>query len=194
MDVQAESTLTFFDRLGPEHGRKLKDIASTSMRSHASGMKYRPRVRDPLLKEKSGVYVTLMKGNEVRGDSGFIYPTYELWNATRMSAVNAAFMDARYKPLEKREIELLDIVVTVIGQVEKLRAASLRDLSALNIGKDGVMVVGLNTSAVMLPQVAVEMDLGPIQFVESACESAGLTEDAWAGKNVSVYRFSTKIF
>ncbi len=194
MDTQTETTLTVLEKIGPEHGKKLKDIALTSMRSHTSGMKYRPRVRDPVLKEKSGVYITLKNGSELRGNSGFIYPTYELWNATRMSAVNAAFLDPRFKPVERREIEILDIEVSVIGQVEKIRDNSTKDLSSINIGTDGIMVVGLNTSSVMLPQVAVEMDLDPMEFADAACESAGLLKRAWTKKGVSLYRFSTRIF
>lgn len=194
MDSQAETDLPLLYRLGPDQGKKLKDIATTSLKSYASGMKYRPRIRDRTLKEKSGLYVTLRSGNEVRGNSGFIYPTYELWNATRMSAVNAAFMDPRFKPVEKREIEYLDIEISIIGQVEKIRTNSIKDLSAVGIGTDGIMVVGTNASSVMLPQVAVEMKLEPLQFIEAACESAGLPENAWSERNVAVYRFPTKIF
>lgn len=194
MDAQAEAVLTVIEKLSEEHGKKLKDIAATSMKSHTSGMKYRPRVRDPVLKEKSGVYVTLRNGSEMRGNSGYIYPTYELWNATRMAAVNAAFMDGRFKPVEKREIDLLEIEISIIGQVEKLRENSIREMSAIRNGTDGIMVVGLNTTAVMLPQVALEMNLNPVEFVEAACESAGLLENAWTEKSVAVYRFSTKIF
>jgi AmmeMemoRadiSam system protein A len=194
MDSQTETAFTVLERLEREHGRKLKDIATTSMRSHTSGMKYRPRVKDPLLKEKSGVYITLRNGTELRGNAGFIYPTYELWNATRMSAVNAAFIDPRFKPVERNEIDLLDIEISVIGQVEKLRGNTDKDFASIKIGTDGIMVVGLNTSSVMLPQVAMEMDLEPVGFIEAACESAGLPENAWTKKGVSLYRFSTRIF
>lgn len=194
MDTQVENALPFLEKLSADHGKKLKDIASTSMRSYTSGMKYRPRLRDSVLKEKSGVYVTLRNGNELRGISGFIYPTYELWNATRMAAVNAAFLDARFKPVDKKEIDLLDIEISVIGHVEKIRDRTIRDTAAIKIGTDGIMVVGKNTSAVMLPHVADEMDLDPAGFIGAACESAGLNANAWAAGDVSVYRFSTRIF
>ncbi len=194
MDVQAGTDLTVLEMLTAEHGRKLKDIAATSMKSHSSGMKYRPRIRDQILKEKSGVYITLKNGNETRGNSGFVYPSYELWNATRMAAVNAAYMDARFKHVSKSEIDVLDIGISVIGQVEKIKDNHLKDLSCLRIGIDGIMIIGSGTSAVMLPQVALEMGLEPVEFLDAACESAGLREKAWADKVVSVYRFSTRIF
>ena len=194
MDILPETALPVLERLTPEHGKRLKDIAATTMKSHSSGMKYRPRIRDSILKEKSGIYITLKNGNEIRGNAGFIFPSFELWNATRMAAVNSAYMDARFRPVKKSEIDLLDIEISVIGQVEKLRNKTIKDLSALRIGIDGIMVVGAGTSSVMLPQVSLEMGLGPIEFLEAACESAGLKEHAWAENDVSVYRFSTRIF
>lgn len=194
MNPQSESISSYLDELGADHGRKLKDIAITSIRSELSGMRYRPRVRDSKLKEKSGIFVTLKKLGELRGCIGFVYPTYEMWDATMKAAIHAAFSDPRFRPVQKRELEYLEIEISVLGPLEKIKSGNDRDLNILKIGNEGLMVVGQGSSGLLLPQVATELNLNAREFLEETCLKAGLLEDAWKDPYVDVYRFPAKIF
>lgn len=176
------------------HGRKLKSIAMTAIRSQLSGMRYRPRVRDPMLREKAGIFVTLENQGELRGCIGFVYPTYELWAATKKAAIHAAYQDPRFKPIERGELETLEIEISVIGPIEKVRIKNDRDADNLRIGTHGLMVVGRGSTGFLLPQVAAEMELTPVEFLMATCEKGGLDQESWKSKDVSVYRFPVKVF
>lgn len=184
----------YLDEINDNHGMKLKDIALTTIRSKLLGMRYRPRIKDSVLKEKAGVFVTLEKNGELRGCIGYVYPTYEIWEATRMAASQAAFSDPRFKPIHKTELDELNIEISVLGTLEKMRMSSEKDVSSLKIGTEGLMVVGFGSSGLLLPQVATEMKLTPLEFLEATCEKAGLPPDSWKKRGVSVYKFPARIF
>lgn len=194
MNTQSQSLEGILDELTPERGRKLKDIALTSIRSHLLGMRYRPRVRDMKLKEKAGVFVTLNRLGELRGCIGFVYPTYEMWDATRKAAVHAAFSDPRFKPVEKRELENLEVEISVLGPLEKMRISQEKDAESLRLGSEGLMIVGRGSTGLLLPQVATELGLNHVEFLEAVCEKAGLYPESWREPGVSIYRFPARIF
>lgn len=194
MRAQSEVVNYYLDDLGDNHGKRLKDIALASIRSQLSGMRYRPRVTDDILHVKAGVYVTLKRDGELRGCAGFVYPTHEIWSAAKKAAIQAAFMDARFKQIERKELETLEIEISVIGQIEKLKLTKEKDAEAIRIGIDGIMVVGMGSSGMLLPQTATEMGFRPVEFLRATCEKAGLPEDSWREPSVSVYRFPTRIF
>ena len=172
MSVQEDVPSTSFQDLAGLDGNKLRDIASTAIKSHLSGMRYRPSIDDPALRKKAGVFVTIRNGLELRGCIGFIYPTYELWDATRKAAVLAATEDPRFRPVSKSEIDSLDIEVTVLGPIEPLKS---KDVSTIRLGEEGLMVVSAVGSGLLLPQVATENNFSPIEFLEATCEKAGLS-------------------
>lgn len=194
MSTQSQVMGSVLDELDITHGRRLKSIAMTSIRSQLSGIGYRPRVRDPLLHEKTGVFVTLQNNGELRGCIGFVYPTYEMWAATKKAAVHAAFLDPRFNPITRAELETLEIEVSIIGTLEKLKSRSERFAESISLGQDGLMVIGKGSSGLLLPQVAAELGLNQLEFVEAACEKAGLLPDAWKDPSVTVYRFPAVIF
>ncbi len=194
MNPQSEFSGTYLNDLDENHGRKLKDIALTSIRSQLSGMKYRPRIKDITLREKAGVFVTLKNYGELRGCIGFVYPTYEIWEATRKAAVHAAFLDGRFKPITRSELEFLDIEISILGALEKVKLDSGRDHEILRLGTDGLMVVGQGSTGLLLPQTAAEMGFDQMEFLEAACEKAGLDEDAWMDPTVTIYKFPARIF
>lgn len=194
MPPQSQTMGTSLEELTDEQGKKLRDIAITSIRSRLSGMRYRPRISDIKLKDRAGVFVTLERDSELRGCIGYVFPTYEMWDATRKAAVQAAFSDPRFKPIERAELPFLDIEISVLGPLEKMKTLNNRELESLKLGRDGLMVVGQGSSGLLLPQVAIEFGFTPMEFLEAACEKAGLSYDAWQEESLSVYRFTARIF
>ena len=194
MNPQFESLGSPLEELDLDHGRKLKDIALTSIRSQILGMRYRPRIRDVKLKEKAGVFVTLKRDGELRGCIGYVFPAYEMWDATRKAAIHAAFSDPRFKPIEKRELDSLEIEISVLGPLEQMKVSQEKDLESLRLGQDGLMIVGMGSSGLLLPQVAEELGFNKIEFLEATCEKSGLDCDAWKDPSVSVYRFYARVF
>lgn len=194
MKQASETLVNYLEELEESHGLKLRDIALTTIRSKLLGMKYRPRIRDSVLKRKAGVFVTLTKNGELRGRTGFIYPTFELWEATRSAASMAAFSDPRFKPITKSELDSLEIEISVIGPLEQVKLSGAKDIESAVNPNHGLMVIGRGSTGLLLPQVLEEMGLSPKEFLEAACEQAGLPCDGWKSKTVSVYRFPARIF
>lgn len=194
MKSQSQFMGASLEEMTEEQGRKLKDVALTSIRSRLSGMRYRPRISDPKLRERAGIFVTLERDGELRGCIGYVFPTYEMWDATRKAAVQAAFNDARFRTIERTELPFLDIEISVLGALEKMKVTSEKDMDNLKIGQEGLMVVGQGSSGLLLPQVATEFNFTPVEFLEATCEKAGLSVEAWKHENLSVYRFTARIF
>lgn len=189
--MQGGITEEFLEAVSHIDERKIRDIALTSIKSHLSGMNYRPRIDDPVLKKKAGVFVTLRNNGELRGCIGYIYPSYEIWDATRKAAVLAASEDPRFRPVTKRELDSLDVEVTILGPLEPLRS---RDPGDIKLGKEGLMVSSPVTSGLLLPQVATENNFTAEEFLDATCEKAGLEQGCWKDPSVSVYKFGALIF
>jgi len=49
-------------------------------------------------------------------------------------------------------------------------------------------------SGLLLPQVATEYNMSPLEFLESTCEKAGLSKDSWKKETCHVYYFEGQIF
>ena len=130
----------------------------------------------------------------MRGCIGFVYPTYELWAAAKKAAIHAAYQDPRFRPVRRDELETLEVEISVIGPVEKVRVKSEKDVESIKIGTHGLMVVGHGSTGLLLPQVADEMELTPVEFLMATCEKGGLNQDSWRNRDISVYRFPVKVF
>ena len=194
MEHHPEFAAFSLDSLSKEHGKKLKDIALSAIRSKAMGTRTKSTVKDEKLKKKAGVFVTLKKAGELRGCIGYTHPVFELWNATQKAAVHAAFSDPRFSSIRKDELESLDVEISVLGPMELIKVQSPEDIASLKIGTEGLMVTSHDTSGLLLPQVATEFGMDALEFLEATCEKSGLPEDAWKDPRVSIYKFSARIF
>src|SRR5829696_4850085 len=74
---------------------------------------------DQALREPAGAFVTLnTRGGDLRGCIGSIVAREPLYRAVFSSALNAAFHDPRFPPVEREELESLHIEVSVMGPIE----------------------------------------------------------------------------
>jgi AmmeMemoRadiSam system protein A len=97
----------------------------------------------------------------------------------------AATHDERYAPLEAKELDDLEIHVTVLSKFEKLKSSE-----DLTIGTHGVAITRGKEKAILLPHVAVDEKWSAEKFLEAACEKAQLSHKAWKDKNTLVERFT----
>lgn len=158
-----------------------------------------PTEADEILRKPRGVFVTLHEevGGEkmLRGCIGIPYPIKPLIEATIESALNAAFHDPRFLPLEFEELGKVTIEVSVLTQPQLLETSNPSEYpSLIVIGRDGLLVESEWQRGLLLPQVAVEHGFEAVTFLEQACLKAGLPKDAWRSGNVKVYTFQAQIF
>ncbi|HUH66787.1 MAG TPA: AmmeMemoRadiSam system protein B [Syntrophales bacterium] len=145
------------------------------------------------LKEKCGVFVTLKKKNELRGCIGRIVGDEPLIKLVGAMALQAAFNDPRFRPVQSDELRDIEIEISVLTPMKKVSSAQ-----DIVVGRDGVVLQKGGHSAVFLPQVATEQGWTREEMLDNLAEKAGLSKGSWReGTQFSTFQavvFSEKEF
>ena len=141
------------------------------------------------LKEKFGVFVTLHKHGQLRGCIGYIEGIAPLYQAVVEMAKSAAFNDPRFNPVVKKEIPDLEIEISVLSSLKKVK-----DVKEIQVGKHGIIIQQGFQRGLLLPQVATEWGWNREEFLEQTCHKAGLPADAWKDPSSEIFIFSAEIF
>ncbi|MGC9071993.1 MAG: AmmeMemoRadiSam system protein A [Acidilobus sp.] len=127
----------------------------------------------------------------LRGCIGFIEPIRPLARSVIEVAVEAAFNDPRFMPMEREELDTVTFEVSVLSGLEEAPKAPEGRLSFVKIGRDGLVVERGVYRGLLLPEVPVENLWDVETFLSEACIKAGLWPDCWRDERVKVYRFRT---
>jgi len=93
------------------------------------------------------------------------------------------------------ELDQLIVEVSALTPPEAIHSDTPMKLPEhVRIGVDGLIVSGMGTSGLLLPQVAREYRLSPADFLSETCVKAGLMPDAWLTDDVKVQRFQAEVF
>ncbi|MGP8158332.1 MAG: TIGR00296 family protein [Thermoplasmata archaeon] len=151
----------------------------------------------PLFDEPRGVFVTLKRypGDALRGCIGYPLPVLPLRSAIVRAAVSAAVEDYRFRPVRAVDLAHLTVEVSVLTVPVPVRFTTPEEaLRAVTVGRDGLIVEGLGSSGLLLPQVAPEQGWSVEELLEGTCEKAGLPPRAWRDPRVKLRRFEAEIF
>ncbi len=141
------------------------------------------------LKEKRGAFVTLHKHGNLRGCIGYIRARKPLDQTIREMATAAAFQDSRFDPVTEKELQDIDIEISVLTPLSKISNAE-----EIEVGEHGIYIIKGFHSGLLLPQVSTEYGWDRKTFLEHTCAKAGLPDDAWKEKDTEIYIFSADIF
>lgn len=143
----------------------------------------------------SGVFVTLNNPLGLRGCIGYPLPDKKLFNALEEAAISAATEDPRFPPVKFEELDSITFEVTVLTPPTKIEVSNSQEyLSEIKIGQDGLIVKSGYNSGLLLPQVPVEYGWNEKEFLEYACEKAGLHKEYWKKKDVEILKFEGIVF
>lgn len=143
----------------------------------------------------SGVFVTLNNPLGLRGCIGYPLPDKKLFNALEEAAISAATEDPRFPPVKFEELDSITFEVTVLTPPTKIEVSNSQEyLSKIKIGQDGLIVKSGYNSGLLLPQVPVEYGWNEKEFLEYACEKAGLHKEYWQKKDVEILKFEGIVF
>jgi hypothetical protein len=151
----------------------------------------------PVFDEPRGVFVTLKRHPDgaLRGCIGYPLPVLPLRSAIVRAAVSAAVEDYRFRPVRAPDLARITVEVSVLTVPVLLRLTTPNDLvRAVTVGRDGLIVEGLGSSGLLLPQVAPEQGWSAEELLDGTCEKAGLPPRAWRDPRVKVRRFEAEIF
>lgn len=145
---------------------------------------------DPAFQEKRGTFVTLKINGQLRGCIGTISGQEPIIAGVRRNALNAAFNDFRFRPLQENELDKINIEVSILSEPQHLDYTDSADLIArLRPGVDGVILKLGSNSATFLPQVWEQLPETEA-FLSHLCTKAGLGSDAWqtAKPEIEIYQ------
>lgn len=174
-----------------EDKRSLLQIAKASVEAKVRGEHLEDlRVASDFLNSKRGAFVTIKKGNDLRGCIGRIISDEPLYKVVREMAGQAAVADSRFMPVTSEELARLEYEVSVIGPLEKI-SDPYKDIV---LGAHGVQIRQGFRSGIFLPQVAKENGWDLETYMNELCaDKAGISKDAWKNGGAEVYRFTADI-
>ena len=148
-----------------------------------------PRGGSARLLRESGAFVTLKSHGQLRGCVGRIQPAGPLLQLVGTLALDSAFRDSRFKPVGAGELKDIEIEVSVLTP-----PASVPGPDAVQPGRDGVVLIVGDRSAVFLPQVATEQGWSRTELLDNLAQKAGLPSGAWRDKRAKLLTFRADVF
>lgn len=146
-------------------------------------------IDDPyLLTSDYGAFVSLHKGQELRGCIGTCYPTLPLYQTVIEMTEAAASRDHRVSPISQSELPHIHIDISVLSPLQ-----SVDDPLSLEVGKHGLHLAHGERRGVLLPQVAIQYGWDMKNFLCQTCLKAGLPKNAWKWRETKVSSFTTLI-
>ncbi len=146
------------------------------------------------LRREGASFVTLTKWGQLRGCIGSLQAEGPLIMNVRKNALEAAFRDPRFPPVEANEVEELKIEVSVLSAPQPLEYDGADDLiEKLRPGVDGVLIERDWHRATFLPQVWEKLP-DPHQFLQRLCFKANLSPDAYRQGDLEVYVYQVEKF
>jgi len=178
---------------GNEKGPILLGIARHAIATRLGLMERRPFPKHPWLREYGACFVTLHKGDALRGCIGSLTAHRPLGEDVMANALAAAFQDPRFDPLTRDEFEDIRIEVSVLSKPERVFPADEAGLIAkLRPGVDGLTLEYGPHRSTFLPQVWEQLPDGH-DFLAHLKQKGGLPSGFWH-PDMRVSRYTVQAF
>lgn len=175
--------------LGSEEKKLLLDVARRALIAAAEGREPLDDLpQEPGVNQVAGAFVTLQLRNRLRGCIGQIVSDQPLVRVVAHCARTAALEDARFAPVHPHEVAGIEIEISVLSPLMDIPP------ERIEVGRHGLVVSRGWQRGVLLPQVASELHLSALRFLEETCMKAGLDRDAWKDKETKIEAFTAEIF
>lgn len=144
----------------------------------------------PSLREPAAVFVTLRRGEQLRGCVGTTEAREAVGLAVQRYAIAAATEDTRFPPVTQEELGAVTLEISVLSPLRRLK-----DVVEIRPYVDGVTVRQGSHVGVFLPQVWDETGWRREEFLRQLCaQKAGLPPDAWQDPSAELYVFTVHSF
>ncbi len=140
----------------------------------------------PCLMTPRGLFVTLKKGDQVRGLQGEIEPTRPLYQQVIVFTRRAATRDPRFLPLTERDLGSLTVALSIIGVRRKVAGPS-----DIHVESEGVFLEKWGRRALFLPGIASRQGWTAERTLDELCSQAALPKGSWS-ESARVEAFTTE--
>jgi uncharacterized protein len=147
-----------------------------------------------------GVFVTLNyidndKQQHLRGCVGFPIAEKTLYRSIIDASIAAATQDPRFPPVDKNELAEIVFEVSILTPPKEVKVQNpMEYLNAIKIGQDGLILAWRHGSALLLPQVPVELNWDVEEYLANLCYKAGAPPDIWLMPDSKIYSFQANIY
>ncbi|MDR0657089.1 MAG: AmmeMemoRadiSam system protein A [Treponema sp.] len=136
-----------------------------------------------------GAFVTIHKQAQLRGCIGRMSAAGPLLDTVKAMALEAAFGDPRFPPLNSAEFPLCHFEISALSPMEK--CFNPREVK---VGVHGLYLSRQGRSGVLLPQVPVEQGWDLDEYLDYICIKAGLSPHSYDAPDASLYTFTAIVF
>lgn len=166
----------------------LLNLARTSVQAAASGEVAPELPPENVCNKAGGAFVTLKTGGMLRGCIGHFAGLGTLGATVRAMAGEAAVSDPRFVPVSPDEVENLNIEISVLSPMERIKADDVQP------GRHGLYIRRGSRAGTLLPQVAEEQGWGRETFLEHTCLKAGLPPEAYLEEETEIFAYTAEVF
>jgi len=146
------------------------------------------------LSKPCGAFVTL-HSRDIRGDLnlrgciGRMTASAPLEKTIRAMAIEAAFGDPRFPPLQAVEFGSIVIEISALSPLEPCP-----DPRSVKVGTHGLYLIHRGRAGVLLPQVPVEQGWDLDEYLDYICVKAGLPPRSYEAPGAELYTFTAIVF
>jgi AmmeMemoRadiSam system protein B/AmmeMemoRadiSam system protein A len=142
----------------------------------------------PSMTRPSGAFVTLLEKGQLRGCIGRFDATEPLYKVVQQMAVASATQDYRFSPVDRDELDDLEIEISVLSPMKRIYSKD-----EIILGKHGIYIKKGMAAGTFLPQVATENNMTVDEFLgRCARDKAGIGYDGW--KTAELYTYEAEVF
>lgn len=140
------------------------------------------------LRAQCGAFVTLTKKGELRGCIGRFEAAEPLYKVVQQMAISAATQDYRFPPVDRKELDELDLEISVLSPLRRISSKE-----EIILGKHGIYIKSGNASGTFLPQVASQYNWTVDEFLgRCSRDKAGLGYEGW--EKAELYTYEAEVF
>ena len=137
----------------------------------------------------AGTFVSLKRKGQLRSCCGVVGQIQPLTQSLHRSAQRTATDDPRFPPVSAAELPHLEMEVWLLGESRPIAERGADRVKAVEVGRDGLQVIGDGKRGLLLPGVPVDRKWNAEEFLNQTCIKAGLPPTAWKDDSVQVLKF-----
>ena len=170
--------------------KELLALARTTLEDYfTTGKVPEATIFNPALRRRSGAFVSLHKGEDLRGCIGLISDEGELYRTVQRCVLSAALEDSRFTPVTREEVDALHIEISVLSPAQRVT-----DVTQIEAGRHGLIISAGGFRGLLLPQVVSKYGWDRETFLAQTCRKAGLSTTAWNRSGTVIQIFEAQVF
>jgi len=142
----------YLQRHNIEVQKEIQQLAYNTAKSYLIDkkvLKY-TKIKSPLLKLRTGIFVTITKDNRTRGCWGTIEPNNtDIASEIIDNTIKALVHDYRFKPVSTYELPYLNFFISIVGELRPVES-----IAEVNPSIHGLLVISGKHNGALLPKEA----------------------------------------